>query len=280
MAADFWCCVTISRAPLVEPCGEVTRSKFSCLLLLLCFLLTAGHKVAARGDDPTEACLLGLRLADEGKFTESLAALKRAISLNPAMAQAYDARARVWNRLAEYQNAILDCNKCLDLDAGFAPAYCNRAAAFFKLKQFDKALDDADKALALDKSPAATAAASRAKASALIELGKAKEALTDCDTSIELEPKFPDSYYIRARAYNKLERYNEAVQDCAKSITLYSNSPSAYEVRAEAYRKLGHDVLADNDLAKAKQLKAALEQLKKKQNEPAEKRPQQATAPR
>lgn len=240
----------------------MNRFKSFCLLVLFCLNLTAGHIVAARGDDPTEACLLGLRLADEGKFTESLTALKRAISLNPAMAQAYNARARVWNRLAEYQKAVLDCDKCLTLDGNFAPAYCNRAAAFYKLKQFDKALADADKALSLDKSPPSVSAASRARASALIELGKAKEALSDCDRSIELEPKFPDGYYIRARAYNKLARYNDAVKDCAKSITLYA-SPSAYETRAEAYRKLGHDILADNDIEKARQLRSALEQLKK-----------------
>ena len=54
----------------------------------------------------------------------------------------------------------------------------------------------------------------------IIMLGKYNEAIIDLNKAIELNPKFANSHYHRARSYSMLGNIKSAIQDLNKAIEL------------------------------------------------------------
>lgn len=86
---------------------------------------------------------------------------------------------------------------------------------------------------------------------------KYSEAITDCNTAIELAPKAPQAYCIRGASYVLRGDAELGLKDLQKSISLDPNNDchgEQYHYRAIAFDRLGGKVEAEDSRQKAKQL--------------------------
>jgi tetratricopeptide (TPR) repeat protein len=65
--------------------------------------------------------------------------------------------------------------------------------------------------------------------------GDYDQAIADCDTAIELGPKFPFACVARCNAYTLKKEYDRAIADCDKAIELDPKSAEAYYTRSRVY---------------------------------------------
>jgi tetratricopeptide (TPR) repeat protein len=76
------------------------------------------------------------------------------------------------------------------------------------------------------------------RASALISLGRFRQAIRDYDSVLRLNPKTAEAYHGRAHCYSKLKQYDLAIKDLAHTIEIEPENADAYYLRAFAYRHL------------------------------------------
>jgi tetratricopeptide (TPR) repeat protein len=97
-------------------------------------------------------------------------------------------------------------------------------------------------------------------AEAYVELGRAREQLSDFDRAIQINPNLTRAYYWRARVREKLGSQNSAhnsmdsIFDYAKALSLNPRYGEAYLGRGQANRKMKEYAAAIADLTRAIQL--------------------------
>jgi len=143
--------------------------------------------------------------------------LNKAIELDPAYGVAYNARGVLSNNLQQYNKAIQDLNKAIELNPGYWDNYSSRGISYFNLKQYSRAIQD---------------------------LNKAKE----------LNPSDYFVYYSLGRVYGILNKYTTAIQNLDKAIELNHRYADAYKIRGVCYVKLGEKDQGCADLKKAYEL--------------------------
>ncbi|MEE9373366.1 MAG: tetratricopeptide repeat protein [Saprospiraceae bacterium] len=84
---------------------------------------------------------------EEGKETEAIQALSKAIEKHNGHANAYEKRARVLLQLENYDEALEDYGKAIKLDDGIADAYYGRAEIYIRRGEWQNAISDLEWAL-------------------------------------------------------------------------------------------------------------------------------------
>jgi tetratricopeptide (TPR) repeat protein len=114
--------------------------------------------------------------------------------------------------------------------------YHNRAHAYTTLEEYEHASKDIDKAIFYNpKYPQSYFL----RAVNHIGLGDYHRALTDLDKAVKLDPQFADAYYIRSKVYIKLENYQMALLDLDRAMELKTQfAAEAYREKQEIYKKL------------------------------------------
>ena len=74
-----------------------------------------------------------------------------------------------------------------------------------------------------------------------------REAIADFTALIDINPKDPDGYCYRAKAYSKLHQFERALDDCNHALTLDQYNSSTYQMRAEIYASAGQYEKAIDD---------------------------------
>lgn len=74
-----------------------------------------------------------------------------------------------------------------------------------------------------------------------------KDAISDYDIAISLDPKYARVYFDRGHAKSKLGRYFAALSDCDDALRLDPNCAEAYYIRFLVKRRLGHPIAAQSD---------------------------------
>jgi tetratricopeptide (TPR) repeat protein len=88
-------------------------------------------------------------LATAGKWEEAIAALTKAVDLEPQAPIPRNQRGLAYFRTAQWDRALDDFSKAVELRPDNPVFRCNRADTYGKLGQWDKALDDLSKAIQL-----------------------------------------------------------------------------------------------------------------------------------
>jgi len=164
-------------------------------------------------------------------------------------AHIFNERGLVKCSLKNYEDAILDFNKCVDLDSSFAQGYYNRAFAREKLDQnYKSAIKDYTLA-AKFRPKHAPIYNNRGYARYLT--GDYWGALEDCNHVVELLPDSSDSYFHRGMVRTALKQYLQAVDDYNKALQLNSGLVEIYTARGVAKLKLKytHSACADWQIA-------------------------------
>jgi tetratricopeptide (TPR) repeat protein len=106
-----------------------------------------------KGMDPNNSDLcvhISISLDALDRPTEALTYLNQAIELNPDNTKALSNRGALYfNKLKDYQRALIDFNSAIEVDANFGMAYFNRANCYLVLGDKVKAKENANKAIQL-----------------------------------------------------------------------------------------------------------------------------------
>lgn len=216
----------------------------------------------------------GIKYQDQDKFTEAIAAFKKAIALNPNYKEALYSAGWANNELKKYSEALpylqkaksvwpnepkvhlelgyaneklnkkttaLDCyNKCLSLKQDYALAYKYLGILYYDEDNYNKALENLKYFIQYEPDTEDDDIFFR-KAVSENELGYYEDALVSIKMADELRPnnvKFINelayTYYSLSNTEDALKYYNKALSLDAKSLT-------AINGRADVARKLKGD---------------------------------------
>lgn len=180
----------------------------------------------------------------------------KAIELKPTFAESYKARADVYYRIRNDDQAIADYTEAIALKSNYAEAYFGRATVYEVRKgDFNKAIEDYTKAIEYNKSYSIYYIR---RAQLYSEIGNYSQALADFTKAIELSPDYDWGYNRRGFFYKDRGNYDQAINDFTKLIEL-SPEPNYYfyySWRAETYEAKGDLIKAEADRDKAKELEA------------------------
>ncbi|MCF2135912.1 MAG: tetratricopeptide repeat protein [Candidatus Thorarchaeota archaeon] len=183
----------------------------------------------------------GVVLAQMESYGEALRSLDRAIRLDPHLAPAHLNRGIVLLSLGPHKakDALHAFNKALEITPGNVRVLQFKAAT---LKTLGRPVEELECLQEIAKSVDDDEHLYLRMGDALVELGRAKESISDYDHSLEIKPDFVPALVRRAIALSLLERWNDALASAKRATELAPDDPETWRVlgeinlRAERYR--------------------------------------------
>ena len=161
--------------------------------------------------DPTKSYFyLFLRHRDyvgQGRLDLAREDIEAAVRLAPPGFEYYcEYLASVYHKLGQTTKAIDVLNASIRAHPNSAPAYARRAEFFERIGSLEEAVQDASEAIRLWQQDVfwRKAHALHYRAKLLVKLGRFQEALSDCNTCIEAEPKDWGHYRVRSEVYEAM----------------------------------------------------------------------------
>lgn len=218
----------------------------------------------------------GLIALEQQKYDEAAKAFSRAVELDPMDVRWLNHRRAALIKMNRFTEAQADASR-IEWLAGLAAlteeagrnarnpkVWLNRGNHLMNGKAYGAAIQDFTRALVVNPGNA-DALAARAKA--WIGTGDYQKAMLDCDESIVVRPS-PETYSIRGDIWMKLENLDQAISDFEAAKRFDEQVAVAYETRAGKHKEAGETEAADSDMARAKEIRTALED-KPKEEKPA-----------
>lgn len=146
-------------------------------------------------------------LAEEGRLTEALDTVDRAIALVSSDASAWFNRGVVLERMTRLTDSLDAYDSALALDNVFPPARLNRGAVLMTLGCYEDAVENNHQLVQLQPE---SADAHISLAEALLGLGLSVEGLKACDRALALDPRHPKAHIDRGLALSDLARFDDA----------------------------------------------------------------------
>lgn len=178
---------------------------------------------------------------------EAIEFFSRLIEQEPT-AVARASRARVWNYLGEFDQAIADCNEALRLDPRCPMAFDRRAQALTGKGNLDEALADFEKAIKLTPQYASTYSQ---RARAWLRKGDLDRTLADCDEALQREPSLSLAHYFRGRVWSRKAASERAIAAYTKALSLNPHYVPALNARGNELYKKGEFAKAEADYTAA-----------------------------
>lgn len=194
--------------------------------------------------DPASAdahYLLGNTLIQQGKFDEAEAHYRRAVALNPHFAEAHNNLGNVLKRHSKLDEAATHYRRATILKPNFSDAHVNLGNALQDQGRADEAASQYRRALALNPD---FAEAHSNLANALNRQGKLDEAMVEYRRALELKPGLSE-------AHNNLGTVLQARGKTAEAIAHYHRALSLAPECAGAYGNLGKALMDTGDTAQA-----------------------------
>lgn len=186
----------------------------------------------------------------DGLLQTAIEDFEHAIELDAECFHAYRLMASAQFSLGRYGKSIEACDKAIGLQPHCLELYSYKAYACLESQRgralggalfwvLSKASEEGEELLPED-------AANALRLSLIQTVGSRgwPEALTACNSALEIEPENPQFLLLRARAYELAKMYDKAIADCNKVIELEPINSSAYLSRAEL-------LIQSNDLCAA-----------------------------
>ena len=165
-------------------------------------------------DDLNQA---GIRLAQQGRLEEALESFRRALQIQPGLAQSHNNLGITLQDLGRREEAVASYQRALALKPDYAMAYNNLGTALKEQEKIDEAVDCFRRALQLK---ADDLMACSNLASALKEQGQLIEAAACYRRALELKPDFAEGYADLGSVLRDLGRVDEAVVCCQRALAL------------------------------------------------------------
>ncbi len=160
---------------------------------------------------------LGNALGDLGRHAETLAAVDRALALEPGYAEAHHLRAVALRHLGRSDDAIASCAKAIALAPKAAYAHNEMGVILAGLERHEEALAHYERALSCDPRHLH---ATHNRGVALRMLGRADEALAAYAQALALKPDFAEAVASLAILQQLLKRPVEAAASYERLLAL------------------------------------------------------------
>jgi serine/threonine protein kinase len=144
-----------------------------------------------------------LKLLETERYAEALTSLNQALSLDPDLTYAHNARGLALYHLQHYAEALTALDQAVALNPNDTTAHYGRGLVSEQLKHYADALISYEQVTRLD---AAYAAAWRKKADVLSELKRYEEALAAYEKALQLDRNDADAYAGKGNALKQLGR--------------------------------------------------------------------------
>ena len=164
---------------------------------------------------------------------QAFQSFRQAARLMPQNAIPFNGRGRSQAELARYHAAVRDLTRAISLNPKYPSAYGNRAQASFAIGNYAAAAADASQAMELKpEPPQPQLILLRAKAYA--ERNKFRDALTDFNRVLELDPNIVEAYVERGVLFANNRRHDDAIGDYTRAIEIDPKNAKAYAMRAQS----------------------------------------------
>jgi len=190
--------------------------------------------------------------AGANDFDAALKDFNTSMALNPSDWKNYSNRGHIYAIKKNIDSSLIDYSKSISLNPTNAPAYLNRALDYCMKEKLDSAMLDFDMVIKL-KGDDMTLYENRAYA--YLRQAKYKESLADYNKYIGNGDKIaPNIYALRGFDNYKLENYQAAINDYSKAIEMNPNFPEAFYIRSQSFLGLDKFKNAMDDALKAQSL--------------------------
>ena len=167
----------------------------------------------------------GAILKDLGKLQEAEISVRKAIEIEPGLADAHSNLAGILKDLGKLKEAELSLRKAIKLKPGFADAHYNLGLILRDLGKFQDAELSQIKAI---KQKPDFAMAYSSLGNILKDLGKLKEAELSLRKAIKLKPELANSHYNLAITLTQIGKLKEAELSLLNAIELKPEFAEAY----------------------------------------------------
>lgn len=221
-------------------------------------LLLAGCGVegSARGSAGDQLLERGRMFVGREDYPKAIAALTEGLGAAPADADLLYERGIAYERSGQLDAALADYTAAVAARPGFARAMNNEAAIHARQGRLVAAVEGFGRVLERDP---ADALALRNRAQALLDLMRFEEAEKDLLRSIELDPAAPEPWHQLGLVRERAGQVEKAIEAFSAALRLNPLSAESWQKRGELYRRLGREGEARHDLARAAEIKPALE---------------------
>ncbi len=177
-------------------------------------------------------------------WKNSLSLWTHALNYGKPNTFAYNNRGAAYNKLQQYDKAIIDFNRALEINPQDASSYNNRGFSFLQSDQNEEALNDFNKALEFNPSYYEVYIN---RGNALKGKGDVVSALEDYKKSLLLNSSQPKSYYNIGLTYAENDNPDSAIVYYNKAIAQLPNYTAAYLNRGIAYAGMKrYDIALEN----------------------------------
>jgi tetratricopeptide (TPR) repeat protein/S1-C subfamily serine protease len=182
-----------------------------------------------------------------GNYPQALAAIDKAIALEPSDLTLRNERAAILFRSGNKPGAIEEYNLIISKQPE-ANAYYNRGNTKFELGQKQAAIEDYDRAIAINPQDAK---AYYNRGVTKSDLGQKQAAIEDYDRAIAINPQYAAAYYNRGVVKSELGQKQAAIEDYDRAIAINPQDAAAYVNRGNAKSDLGQKQAAIEDYDRA-----------------------------
>lgn len=175
----------------------------------------------------------------------------KTLLLHPLYIHALQFRGICNQRLNNQKDALDDFAQVIKIDPYNAEIYAARAVTYLQMARYEDALNDNDMALSI-KPNLVMAYINRGVAKSYLD--RYEEALKDIDKALQLDVFNPDIYFKRAMVNARADSSNAALVDLNEALKLDDANPLYYYNRATTYLHIGDTVSAMSDYEKVNEL--------------------------
>jgi tetratricopeptide (TPR) repeat protein len=177
---------------------------------------------------------MGVALKDLGKIDEAIKIFKKAILIKPHYVEAYNNLGNAYKDQHKTEDAIKAYKEAISLKPDYAEAYNNLGNSLYYLERFDEAVEFINKSILLKPN---YVLAYNNLGIVLAAQGKLDEALDAFQKTLSIKPNYADAYNNLGNVLNDKGRLQDAIDAYKKAISFNPDY-------ADAYNNLGN-VLKD-----------------------------------
>ena len=200
--------------------------------------------------------LNGFILKDRDTYDEAIRYYDKAIELHPEFDQAYHERGVAYSFKEEFNTAVADLTKAIELNPDFILSYTERGFNRIRTGDYDGAISDYNW---LIKHPPVHPSTYSNLGDAYRRKSCFDSALKECNKAIGLMPNYYYPHKIRGCIYFDQNAHEKAIEDFTTAInSLLDVDEKAviYDLRGKCYSAMGEETCANDDFAKAEELRS------------------------
>ena len=180
--------------------------------------------------------LLGVALAQLGRYADAVVFLARSLELKPDRPTVLLSLAQALHTLGREEQALQACDHALTLDRSLAGGYRTRAAVLTALGRREEALANAGQAVRL----ALQDAGAHADLGVALEaVGREREALECFERAIALDPNLAAAHHNHALLLARLGEHERALQSFDRALALQPQHAALHTNRGNTLKELG-----------------------------------------